>query len=224
MPEEFDINGTTVAGRLALPEKGHGPGVLVLHAWWGLTPSSKACASGSQKRVLLPFAPDRYGGPTAATIEEAEVLQREREDWVRTEADLIASVEFLRTHEAVVGEELGALGFSAGVAWALLLSVREPDLIRAVVAFYGTAPSDYSGAHAAYLGHYAELDEWEPTEEVRVTQEALRATGCEVGFYTYPGVGHRFFEEDRADHYDPEAASLAWERTVKFLRAHLDPN
>jgi dienelactone hydrolase len=152
MPEEFDINGTTVAGRLALPEKGHGPGVLVLHAWWGLTPFVEGVCERLAEEGFVAFAPDRYGSPTAATIEEAEVLQREREDWVRTEADLIASVEFLQTHEAVVGEGLGALGFSAGVAWALLLSVREPDLIRAVVAFYGTAPSDYSGAHAAYLG------------------------------------------------------------------------
>jgi carboxymethylenebutenolidase len=224
MPEEFDINGRTLAGHLALPERGHGPGVLVLHAWWGLTPSFEGVCERLAEEGFVAFAPDRYGGPTAATIEEAEALQREREDWMSTEADLIASVQFLRTHEAVIGEGLGALGFSAGVAWALLLSVREPDVIRAVVAFYGTAPSDYSGARAAYLGHYAELDEWEPVEDVRGTQEALRATGCEVTFYTYPGVGHWFFEEDRADHYDPEAASLAWERTLEFLRAHLDPN
>jgi dienelactone hydrolase len=52
------------------------------------------------------------------------------------------------------------LGFSARAAWALLLSVREPDLMRAVVAFYGTRQIDYSGARAAYLGHYAEVDKW----------------------------------------------------------------
>ncbi len=144
-----------------------------------------------------------------------------------TEAALGASVEFLSAHEAVVGEGLGALGFSAGAAWALLLSVREPDLLRAVVAFYGTGlwlQTEYSVARAAYLGHYAEVDEWEPVDEVRGTQEALRAAGCEVKFYTYPGVGHWFFEEDRADHYDAEAARLAWERTVEFLRARLGPN
>ncbi len=222
MPEEFDINGRTLAGHLALPERGHGPGVLVLHAWWGLTPSFEGVCERLAEEGFVAFAPDRYGGPTAATIEEAEALQREREDWMSTEADLIASVEFLRTHEAVVGEGLGALGFSAGAAWALLLSVREPDLMRAVVTFYGTAGQvDYSGARAAYLGHYAEADEWEPIDEVRGTREALRAAGCEVRFYTYPGVGHWFFEEDRVGHYDAQAASLAWERTIEFLRARL---
>ena len=226
MPE-FNISGTTVAGYLTLPERGHGPGVLVLHAWWGLTPFFEDVCERLAAEGFVAFAPDRYGGPTAATIEEAEALQRQREDQVRTEAALRASVELLGAHEAVVGEGLGALGFSAGAAWALLLSVRKPDLLRAVIAFYGTGlwlQTDYHRARAAYLGHYAEVDEWEPVDEVLGTQEALRAAGCEVTFYTYPGVGHWFFEEDRAGHYDAEAARLAWERTVEFLHARLDPN
>jgi carboxymethylenebutenolidase len=166
MPE-VDINATTVAGYLALPERGHGPGVLVLHAWWGLTPFFEEVYERLAAEGFVAFAPDRYGGPTANTIEEAETLQQEREDWVRTEAVLRASVGFLGAHKAVVGEELGALGFSAGAAWALLLSVREPDLVKAVVAFYGTAGQvDYSGARAAYLGHYAQVDEWESIDEV----------------------------------------------------------
>jgi carboxymethylenebutenolidase len=160
MLEEFEINGATVAGYLALPERGHGPGVLVLHAWWGLTPFFEDVCERLAAEGFVAFAPDRYGGPTAATIEEAEAFQRQQEDWVRTEAVLRASVEFLGAHEAVVGEGLGALGFSARAAWALLLSVREPDLMRAVVAFYGTRQIDYSGARAAYLGHYAEVDKW----------------------------------------------------------------
>lgn len=224
MLEEFEVNGTMVAGYLALPEREHGPGVLVLHAWWGLTPFFKEVCDRLAAEGFVAFAPDRYGGPTAATIEEAEALQRQREDQARTEAILRASVKFLGTHEAVVGEGLGALGFSAGAAWALLLSVREPDLLKAVVALYGTWQTDYTGARAAYLGHFAEVDEWEPIEEVRGTQEALLAAGCKVTFYTYPGVGHWFFEEDRVGHYDAQAARLAWERTIEFLRARLVPN
>src|SRR5215218_8538496 len=147
---EFNISGKTVAGYLTLPERGQGPGVLVLHAWWGLTSFFEDVCERLAAEGFVAFAPDRYGGPTAATIEEAEALQREREDPVRTEAVLRASVELLGAHEAVVGEGLGALGFSAGAAWALLLSVREPDLIRAAVTFYGTAGQfGYSGARAA---------------------------------------------------------------------------
>jgi carboxymethylenebutenolidase len=106
-----------------------------------------------------------------------------------------------------------------------LLSVRKPDLLKAVIAFYGTGlwlQSEYTVARASYLGHYAELDEWEPVEEVRGTQEALRVAGHEVTFYTYPSVGHWFFEEDRPA-YDAGAARLAWERTVGFLQTRIGP-
>ena len=94
MPE-VDINGTTVAGHLTLPERGHAPGVLVLHAWWGPTPFFEEVCERLAVEGFVAFAPDRYGGPTAKTIEEAETLQQVREDWVRTEAVLRASLGFL---------------------------------------------------------------------------------------------------------------------------------
>jgi carboxymethylenebutenolidase len=220
---EFEVDGRTAMGYLATPKGSYGPGVIVLHAWWGLTPFFKSVCERLAAEGFLAFAPDRYGGPTASTIEEAEALQRTREDPGRTEALLAASVELLREHETVSGEGLGALGFSAGAAWAFLLSTLKPEYVEAVVAFYGTAQIEYAAARAAYVGHYAEEDEWEPDEEVRGTEAALRAAGREVTFYTYPGVRHWFFEEDRPGYYDAETAQLAWGRTVDFLRARLGP-
>ena len=220
---EFEVDGRTAAGYLATPEGGHGPGVIVLHAWWGLTPFFESVCDRLAAEGFVAFAPDRYGGPTASRIEEAEALQRTHEDPERTETLVAASVAFLRDHDAVSGEGLGALGFSAGAWWAFLLSTLEPEHVKAVVAFYGTAQIEYSAARAAYVGHYAEEDEWEPDEEVRGTESALRAVGRDVTFYTYPGVSHWFFEEDRPGYYDAEAARLAWGRTVDFLRARLGP-
>jgi len=55
----------------------------------------------------------------------------------------------------------------------------------------------------------------------RKLERNLEAAGREVDFHVYPGTGHWFFEADREDAHDPEAAKLAWGRTLAFLRAHL---
>ncbi len=51
-------------------------------------------------------------------------------------------------------------------------------------------------------------------------EETIRAAGREITVHAYPGVRHWFFEEDRPE-YDAEAAHLAWERTLDFLRRQL---
>ncbi len=107
-----------------------------------------------------------------------------------------------------------------GGAWALLLSSLKPQDMAAVVVFYGSGQADFATARAAYLGHYAEDDEWEPLEGVRQMEADMRAAGREVTFYTYPGTRHWFFEANRPE-YDAAAATLAWQRTCGFLRDHL---
>jgi carboxymethylenebutenolidase len=101
------------------------------------------------------------------------------------------------------------------------LSVEYPEVFAAVVVFYGTRGGDYAPAQAAYLGHFAESDEWVAASGVKALQKALRAANRPATFYTYPGTGHWFFEADRPDAYQADAAELAWQRTVEFLRAQL---
>jgi carboxymethylenebutenolidase len=104
-----------------------------------------------------------------------------------------------------------------GAYFALDLSTADPERIGAVVVFYGTGPADYTKSRAAYLGHFTEADPYEPPEMVDELESALKAAGCPVTFYRYPGTGHWFFEPDRADAHNPSAADLAWQRTLDFL-------
>jgi carboxymethylenebutenolidase len=48
----------------------------------------------------------------------------------------------------------------------------------------------------------------------------MEAAGVDATRHTYPGVAHWFMESDRPE-YDPAAAELAWERTIKFLKNNL---
>ncbi|WP_439345804.1 dienelactone hydrolase family protein [Vacuolonema iberomarrocanum] len=83
--------------------------------------------------------------------------------------------------------------------------------------FYGTRPGDYSHSKAAYLGHFAATDEFEPQSSVDTLETALQKAGCSVSFYRYSGTGHWFVEPDRPQAFNQSAADLAWERTLTFL-------
>ena len=216
---EFQTSGRPASGHIALPGDGAGPGVLVLHAWWGLTPFFKELCDRLAQVGFVAFAPDLYGGPTAATIDEAKLLL-ERRDIAQMQATATGAVAFLRDHPAVRGGGLGAVGFSMGAAWALLLASLKPADIAAAVIFYGSEGADFGAARAAYQGHFAEDDEWEPLDGVRQVEADMRAAGREVAFHIYPDAKHWFFERDRPE-YDQAAATLAWRRTVEFLREQL---
>ncbi len=223
MMEEFQAGDRTARGYLALPTgaTGPAPGVLVLHAWWGLTDLFTSVCDRLADAGFVAFAPDLYDGPTATTIADAERLMR-ASDEARSRAVADAAVAYLRAHPAVHRGPIGATGFSMGAAWAFLLSALRPDDLAAVIAFYGTTEGvDFAAARAAYLGHFADQDQFEPLASVRVLEEEIRSAGRDVTFHVYPGTTHWFFEDNRPDAYDAEAARLAWERTVAFLRHQL---
>ena len=89
------------------------------------------------------------------------------------------------------------------------------------MAIYGTDDGDYRTARAAYLGHFAEHDDFEPLQAVRALEERIRAAGREVTFHVYPGTGHWFVEPNQPDVYNAAAAELVWDRTLAFLKAQL---
>lgn len=225
--KEFQADGRTISGYLAVPEHGGGAGVLVLHAWWGLTePFQQVCDRLAQEGFVA-LAPDLYHGKATSKIEEAEALVTAlNQDEERVFGDITATVQFLQQHNATKQAQghskLAVLGFSLGGAYALGTSVNQADDIAAVVTFYATYPGlDYSKTKSAYLCHFAEQDEFEPPESVRQFEEELHSSGKQASFFTYPGTHHWFFEENRPE-YDAEAAQLAWARTIEFLHQQLD--
>jgi carboxymethylenebutenolidase len=224
---EFRVDDRTISTYLAKPSQGSGPGVLVLHAWWGLTePFRKVCDQLAEAGFVA-IAPDLYHGKTTASIEEAETLVEALDENVgRVRSDIAVAVHVLRqdaaTNMADGSGKLAIIGFSMGGAYALDLSVTQAQETNAVVTFYASYPGlDYSGANAAYLCHFAEDDPFEPAESISEMQRELKAAGKQCTIYTYPGTKHWFFEENRPE-YNADAARLAWERTIEFLHQRLD--
>ena len=214
-----------VHGYLALPGKGNGRGVLVLHAWWGLTDFFKELCDRLATAGFVAFAPDLYRGATASTRDEAENLISKL-DQEAASRDVASGVRGLQLHPAVRGKRLGVVGLSLGAFWALWLAQEFPGDVAAIVLFYGTREGNYdqrklSKTKAAFLGHFAETDEFEATASVRELETLLRAIGKDVTFHTYPRTTHWFFERDRSDAYDAQAAKIAWQRTIRFLTTQL---
>jgi carboxymethylenebutenolidase len=203
-------------GYLAFPSTGTGSPVLVIHAWWGLNDTLKAFCDRLAASGFIVFAPDLYQGQIATTIPEAETLSGTLfEDLEQPRAGLDQAITYLAGR---AGSPLAVIGFSLGAFFALDLSITHPQQIRSVVVFYGTHPGDFTHSQAAYLGHFAETDEFEPRAEVDALESTLLAAGRPVQFHQYPGTGHWFFEPDRPQAYNQPAATLAWTRTLEFLQ------
>jgi carboxymethylenebutenolidase len=206
-------------GFLAVPAAGIGRCVLVLHAWWGLNETIKSFCTRLAGSGFVAFAPDLYHGEITDTIAGAEALSHALfENSKRAKAETADALTFLDGRTGQVDRNLAVIGFSMGAYYALDLSVTAPEFIGTVVTFYGTRPGDYTGSKAAYLGHFAEMDEFEPQFEVDNLEESIKSAGRPVTFYRYPGTGHWFFEPDRLQAYNQPAASLAWDRTLAFLK------
>ncbi len=206
-------------GYLATPPGGNGNGVLVLHAWWGLNDTIKAFCTRLAGSGFTAFAPDLYHGKVADNIPDAETLGKALDaNHLQAKVEIAEATRFLSKRVGLTGYDLAVIGFSLGAYYALGLADADPDHIRSVVLFYGTGGGDFSRSRAAYLGHFAEKDQFEPPSNVADLEKTLRGNGRPVTFHTYSGTGHWFFEPDRPQAYNQAAASLAWDRTLAFLR------
>lgn len=212
---KLDVNGQAVHAYLAAPESG-GPGVLVLHAWWGLKPFFKQVCDRLAEQGFTALAPDMRNGQIAETIDAAKELM-EKSDGQFVGDTVMAAKDYLRS---IKNGKIGVIGFSMGGAWALVLASHKPQEIAAIVLFYGNEGVDYEKITAKVMGHYSDNDEWEPNEYVEKTFGALESAGVDATLHIYPGVAHWFVEDDRPE-YDAAAASLAWERTFEFLKKNL---
>lgn len=212
----FDANGKPANGYLALPEKDNAPGVIVLHAWWGLNPIFRNLCDRLAAEGFAAFAPDVNSGRVATTIDEAKQIMSESDDQRKFEI-VTSTPVFLANQPGVRKEPFSVIGFSMGAAWALVLAGERPQDIRKIVMFYGAGEAEYTRFKVDVLGHFAEHDEWEDEKYIRAMQEGMQAAGWRQEFNFYPNTSHWFFEEDRPE-FDPQAAEVAWKRTLDFLR------
>ena len=219
---EFTSNGGTAAGYLATPETGKGPGLIVIQEWWGLVPHIKDICDRFAAEGFVALAPDLYHGKTTKSPDEAgKLMMAMRID--EAERDLSAAVEYLATQDSTTSDKIGVVGFCMGGALSLYTATKN-DKIGACVVFYGGHPKvkpDLPNVHAPVLGFYGEKDKGITPETVHKLERDVKALGKSIEVVIYPGADHAFFNDQRPQVYNAEAAADAWRRTIAFLREQL---
>ena len=74
---KFSSNGGQASGYLAIPEKGTGPGVVVIQEWWGLVDHIKDVCDRFAENGYVALAPDLYNGKTTDQPGEAQQLMED---------------------------------------------------------------------------------------------------------------------------------------------------
>jgi carboxymethylenebutenolidase len=91
-----------------------------------------------------------------------------------------------------------------------------------VVAYYGAQlpAAEVPKISAPLLLHYASLDE-RINKGIADYEAALKANNKPYEEHMYEGANHAFNNDTNAARYNKEAATLAWTRTIAFLKKHL---
>jgi carboxymethylenebutenolidase len=211
-----------LTGYLARPKAaGKRPGLLVLHDERGLDSRAKALARRFAAEGFLVLSIDFLspsGGTPADSAQAALPLARLARDEVMARAH--AALEFLQAHPACTGK-VGAMGRGWGGSIANEMAVQEPTLAGAV-AYYGVQPSfhlreEYQKMKSPLMQHYAGRD-IDTNVGIDPFEVELRESEKTASIFLYPAVERGFDDDSEPKRFNKEAATLAWERTLAFLK------
>ena len=219
-------DGQSVNGYLAEPPQGaKAPGMVVIQEWWGLNDQIKGVADKLAKTGYRALVPDLYRGKVALAANEAEHLMTNLNFGDAAGQDIRGAAQYLKSSGSA---KAGVTGFCMGGALTLLSAVNVPEA-DAAVAWYGFPPLEYIDAKkikAPLMGHYATDDQAFPIAKVDELEKKLRDAKVKFEFHRYKAK-HAFANEEASTkklpplEYNPQAAELAWKRTMEFLNKHL---
>jgi len=197
------------------------PGVVVIHQNKGLDPHIEDVTRRVALEGFLALAPDALT-PLGGTPEDPEKAPAliQKLDGQSTLQDYLAAVKYLKAYPLSTGK-VGVVGFCWGGGMANQVAVNSPDVL-AVVPYYGPQPvsEDVPKIKVSLLLHYAGLDE-RINKGIPAYEEALKKASIDYKIYMYEGAQHAFNDDTNPARYNKEAAQLAWQRTISFLKEKL---
>ena len=227
----------TLKGYVAHPQgQGRFPGLVVMMEAYGITGHIRGVCDRLAKAGFVTLAPDIFHGEVISYTDMDKVMSKIptlRDDQILNEIG--QTLDWLAAHKNVESKRLGIIGFCMGGRFAFLANCRLSDRLDAAVGFYGggiapagpdrfgrTPPIGEAANMQApiFLGYGADDQGIPPVEHARIA-ETLSAAKKRYTLAVYPGAGHAFLCEERAN-YAPKAAEQAWPEIIAFLHANLD--
>lgn len=207
-------------GEIALPPgEGRVPAVLLFQEWWGVNDHIRSLVSRLAGEGFVVFAPDLYDGKTTRDAGEAGQLMGAL-DWPKALDRAKASVKWLASHERGNGK-VAVTGFCLGGALTLATASIVPE-VAAAVSFYGMPDRknfDLASIKAPILSHVATRDDWVKPAAAEALRDDVTKAGGSMKVEIYE-ADHAFVNDTRPEVYAPDAAKLAWSRTVDFIKRH----
>jgi carboxymethylenebutenolidase len=227
-------------GHLARPATGSRGGVVVIHDVWGLYDHYRDLARRLADAGWAALAVNLYRREPEVKITDPGRWIRALDDR-RVLADVQEAIDFLAAHPSVGGGRVGVMGCCMGGQYTILAAAGCRGL-AAAVPYYGML-SDAHGLLAPTAGETldrarkprspldAASDLRCPTlaffgaEDAFIPQDDVRAFEAKLApehrVVVYPGAGHAFLNDTRAEMYRPDAARDAWSRTLDWFATHL---
>lgn len=222
-------DGAEMGAHLSLPERGEGPGLVVLMEIFGVGPYIRAATERLAELGYVALAPDlfrRIAPGLELEHDEAGLGQAmetmQQFDPQGAVQDAIAALEALRERPEVAGHQVGVLGFCLGGTLAYELAAAADP--AAAVCYYGSGIADAldraDRISCPVQFHFGAQDSYIPladAERVCAVAEQRPDWECHI----QPDGGHAFDNHESEMFFRPQAAAYAWELTADFLRRHL---
>lgn len=225
------VNGSTMDIHVALPDGVEPrPAVLIMHHRYGIEEFAYRILNMFADAGFVAIVPNLfYRSPADQDID----IKRDAIRDEGTIADIVASIDHVKTISRVRDDSLAILGHCMGGRMAFLGASISPAFRAAVVLYSGNVmrpfgegiPSPFErlkDIQCPVLGLFGNDDLNPSADEVDRIDAELTRCGIAHEFHRYDGAGHGFAHSTIAELYREEQALDANAKTIAFLRANLN--
>ena len=217
-------DGHELSAYVATPEGEPIGALIVVQEIFGVNPSIRSVADAYAKEGFLAIAPalfDRFERGLELTYEGDDLKKAyELYGQLKPEPQLV-DIAAAYEHVKGTGKGTAVMGFCYGGLLTWLSATRAKSLsmnLSCAVGYYAGGIGKVAAEQPScpVQLHFGANDDHIGKDQI----DAVRSSHPEVEIFLYEGAGHAFANEARAS-YVPAATTLARQRALEFLKAHL---